>query len=113
MKNIFIILLLIGCVIRSSAQGSLLATPGATIKTSNNSFIVLDNMHVVNNGSFVQVVGDGTIKFTGNADVNISGSSIAVFDKLNIAKTTSFKVTFQQNVNVVGQVDSYIGFTGS
>jgi hypothetical protein len=94
---------------RSSSQGSLLATPGATIKTSNNSFIVLDNVHVVNNGSFVQVVGDGTIKFTGNVDVNISGSSIAAFDKLNIAKTTSFKVTFQQNVNVVGQVNFTAG----
>ncbi len=105
MKNIFITLLLICCVIRSSAQGSWLATPGANIKTSNNSFIVLDNVHVVNNGSFVQVVGDGTIKFTGNADVNISGSSIAVFDKLNIAKITNSKATFQQNVNVVGQVN--------
>ena len=105
MKNIFITLLVICCVIRSSAQGSLLASPGANIKTSNNSFIVLDNVHVVNNGSFVQVVGDGTIKFTGNADVTISGSSITVFDRLNIAKTTTFKVTFQQNVNVVGQVN--------
>jgi len=105
MKNIFILLLLMGCVIRPSAQGLLQATSGATIKTVNNSFIVLDNVHVVNNGSFVQAAGDGTIKFTGNADVNISGSSIAIFDKLNIAKTTSFKVTFQQDVNVVGQVN--------
>jgi hypothetical protein len=105
MKNIFIILLLMGCVIRSSAQGSLQTTPGATIKTANNSFIVLDNVHVVNNGSFVQAAGDGTIKFTGNANVNISGSSIAVFEKLNIAKTTNFKVALQQNVNVVGQVN--------
>ena len=105
MKNIFILLLLMGCIIRPSAQGLLQATSGATIKTVNNSFIVLDNVHVVNNGSFVQAAGDGTIKFTGNADVNISGSSIAIFDKLNIAKTTSFKVTFQQDVNVVGQVN--------
>jgi hypothetical protein len=105
MKNIFIILLLMGCVIRSSAQGSLQATSGATIKTANNSFIVLDNMHIVNNGSFVQAAGDGTIKFTGNADVNISGSSIAIFDNLNIAKTTNFKVALQQNVNIVGQVN--------
>jgi len=105
MKNIFILLLLMGCIIRPSAQGLLQATSGATIKTVNNSFIVLDNVHVVNNGSFVQAAGDGTIKFTGNADVNISGSSIAIFDKLNIAKTTSFKVTVQQDVNVVGQVN--------
>ena len=105
MKNIFIALLLMGYVIRSSAQGSLQTTPGATIKTANNSFIVLDNMHIVNNGSFVQAAEDGTIKFTGNADVNVSGSSIIIFDKLNLAKTTNFKVSLQQNVNVVGHVN--------
>ncbi|HET6722742.1 MAG TPA: hypothetical protein VFH07_08330, partial [Chitinophagaceae bacterium] len=105
MKNIFIALLLMGCVIRSSAQGSLQTTSGATIKTANNSFIVLDNMHIVNNGSFVQAAEDGTIKFTGNADVNVSGSSIIIFDKLNLAKTTNFKVSLQQNVNVVGHVN--------
>jgi len=105
MKNIFIILLLMGCVIRSSAQGSLQTTSGATIKSANNSFIVLDNIHIINNGSFIQAAGDGTTKFTGNANVNISGSSIAIFDKLNIAKTTNFKVALQQNVNVVGQVN--------
>ncbi len=93
-----------GCITRSSAQGSLQATSGATIKTANNSFIVLDNMHLVNNGSFVQAAGDGTIKFTGNADVNISGSNIPIFDKVTIAKTTNFKVALQQNVNIVGQV---------
>ena len=94
-----------GCIVRSSAQGSLQATPGATIKTANNSFIVLDNMHLVNNGSLVQAAGDGTIKFTGNSDVIISGSSITVFDKLNLAKTTNSKVALQQSVNVVGQVN--------
>jgi hypothetical protein len=104
MKNIFIILLLIDFVIQSSAQGSLQTTPGATIKTANNSFIVLDNMHIINNGTFIQAAGDGTIKFTGNADVNISGSSITIFDKLNLAKTTNAKVALQQTVNVVGQV---------
>ena len=104
MKNILILLLLIGCIIRSSAQGSLRTASGATIKTSNNAFIVLDNMHVVNNGSFIQAIGDGTTKFTGDADVNISGSSMVAFDKLNISKTASIKVALQQNVSVVGQV---------
>jgi hypothetical protein len=105
MKNTFLILLLVACVMRSSAQGTLQVTSGANIKMANNAFIIFDNMNVVNNGSFVQVIGNGTAKFTGNADVNISGSSIATFDKLNIAKTISKKVTLQQNVNVVGQVN--------
>jgi hypothetical protein len=104
MKNTFLILLLVSCVIRSSAQGTLQATPGATIKTVNNAFIILDNMNLVNNGNFVQAIGGGTTKFTGNADVNISGSSTTTFDKLNVAKTST-KVALQQNVNIVGQVN--------
>jgi hypothetical protein len=60
MKNTFLILLLVSCVIRSTAQGTLQITSGANIKTANNAFIVLDNVNVVNDGSFVQAIGDGT-----------------------------------------------------
>jgi hypothetical protein len=102
MKNIFIILLLVGCIVQSSAQGFLRVSPGATINTVNNAFIVLDNVNVINNGSFNQSIGNGTIKFTGNGDATISGSTVATFDKLNIAKTSS-KVALQQNMNVLGQ----------
>jgi hypothetical protein len=104
MKKIFLALLLFGCVIRSAAQGTLLSTPGTTIKTVNNAYIILDNMNVVNNGSFIQATGNGTTKFTGNVDVNISGNSTTTFDKIGIAKTSS-KITLQQNLNVAGQVD--------
>ena len=68
MKNIFLILLLIGCVIRSGAQVTLQVTSGAHIKTANNAYIVLDNMHVVNDGNFAQAIGNGTTIFTGTAD---------------------------------------------
>jgi type IX secretion system substrate protein len=109
MKKIFIILLLIGCVIRSSAQASFQLSPGANIKTLNNAFIILDNVHLANNGSFVQGIGDGTIRFTGNADVNISGIGVTSFDKLEIAKATNAKITLQQNVGVSGQVNFITG----
>jgi len=108
MKNIYLILLLIGCVLRLSAQGTLQTTSGANIKIVNNAFIIFDNINVINNGSFIQVVGNGTAKFTGNADVNISGNSAITFDKLSIAKSGA-KVAFQQNVNVVGQVNFISG----
>jgi hypothetical protein len=104
MKNIFLILVSVGFIIQSTAQGTMLTTAGSNIKTANNAFIVLDNIHLVNNGSFVQASGNGTTKFTGNADVVISGSGIITFDKLNIAKTSA-KVMLQQNVNVIAQVN--------
>lgn len=109
MKNIFIFLLLIDCVTRSSAQSSLLTTSGSSVKTANNAFIVLDNVHVVNNGSFVQANGDGTIKFTGNANINIAGSNIVTFDKLNIDKATGSKVILLQNANVAAQLNFLSG----
>lgn len=102
-------LLLIGCGIRSGAQGTLQVTSGAHIKTAYNAYIVFNNMHVVNNGNVAQAVGNGTIIFTGTADATISGSSSIIFDKLNIAKTTSIKVVLQQNINVVGQVNFISG----
>ena len=108
MKNIFVILLLMGCVIRANTQASFRVISGATpatIKTANNAFIVLDNVNIVNNGSFVQAVGDGTTIFTGNADVSISGSSITILDKITLAKTTNSRLALQQTVNVVGQVN--------
>src|SRR5215216_2914873 len=108
MKNILLILLLIGCAIRSAAQGTIQATPGTNIKTANNAFIVLDNVNVVNNGTFVQAAGNGTTKFIGNTDVTISGIGIITFDQLNIAKTST-KVLLQQNVNVIGQVNFTTG----
>jgi hypothetical protein len=93
MKNIFITLVLVVLISQSSAQGTIQSTPGANIKMAGNAFIVLDNMNVVNNGTFVQAAGSGTIKFTGNADVIISGSSIVTFDRLNIDKAVAKKIT--------------------
>jgi len=105
MKKILIIFLLIDCAVQLSAQGSFQVTSGANIKTASNAFIVLDNMHAVNHGTFVQANGDGTTKFTGNTDsVNISGTGTTNFDKLNIAKTTGSKVVLRQNANIVTQV---------
>src|SRR5215207_8581026 len=104
MKNIYLILLLTGCVLRSTAQGTMRSTPGATIRAVSNAFIVLDNVSLVNNGNFVQATGDGTTRFAGNADVSISGSNTITFDKVNISKTGA-KVSCLQNVNVTGQVN--------
>jgi type IX secretion system substrate protein len=105
MKNIFILPLLIACAVRSSAQGTLQITSGANIKTLNNASIVLDNMHMVNNGNVTQVLGNGTTSFAGSLNVNISGTGTTNLDKLDIAKTSPAKVTLQQNVGVAGQVN--------
>src|SRR5688500_11696823 len=78
-------LLMIGCVIRSSAQGTIHITTGTNIKTTNNLFIVLDNLNVVNNGSFVQAPGDGSTKFTGNINTTTSGTGTTTLDKLDVS----------------------------
>jgi hypothetical protein len=104
MKQVYFFISLLLPVVAVKAQGTMTITSGATLKTSGNIFVVVNDCHLTNNGTIQQASGDGSFKFTGSADVNISGSSMATFDKLNIAKTSS-KVALLQNVNVVGQVN--------
>ena len=103
MKNIFMVPLLIAFAVRSSAQGTLQLTSGANIKTLNNASIVLDNMHMVNNGNLTQATA-GATRFSGDANVNISGTGTTNLDTLDIAKTPGGKVTLQQNIAVATQV---------
>jgi hypothetical protein len=102
MKKILIAPLLIAFVVRSSAQGTLQLTSGANIKTLNNASIVLDNMHVVNNGNLTQAI-TGATRFSGSANVNISGTGTTNLDTLDIAKTSG-NVTLLQNIAVATRV---------
>ena len=77
-----IILLLVTCVSANQlwCQGTLQLTGGAYIKTTGAASLVLDNMHIVNDGSFQQAIGDGTVKLTGAINVNLSGGSPTIIN---------------------------------
>jgi hypothetical protein len=65
MKKILIIFIMLIPVIPLFAQSVLKITPGTTLKTTNNAFIVLNNASLNNNGIIQQTISSGTFKFTG------------------------------------------------
>jgi hypothetical protein len=108
MKNIVIILAVSVCTIQLYGQGSLRITKGATIKTSGAAYIVLNNMNIVNNGSFKQTTGNGFVKLTGGSDVNVTGDSITSINQLILFKTAPSTFNLLKDMQVV----TYVDFTG-
>ena len=104
MKKIILVLVASVCSFHLSAQGTLQLTTGATIKTAGNAYMVLDNMHVVNDGSLEQTIGNGTVKLTGGLNVNLSGNSITALNLLLMAKSGSSSLNLQNNLSVISNV---------
>lgn len=78
--------------------------PGTSIKSDNNSFIVLNDLGIAHNATVVEPV----IKFTGNANVTISGSGSPLFNKLELAKSNNAQVMLLNGL----QVAQSISFNG-
>jgi hypothetical protein len=100
MKNIYLIILLVGCILGSAAQDTLRITQGTNIKTANNAFIVLNNMNVVNNGTYVQATGDGTTILTGNTNTTTSGTGTTTLDQLQVAINNANTNTLSSLVSI-------------
>jgi len=100
MKNIFITFLLIGYIKQSTAQGTLQITSGAYIKTAGNANIVFNGMNVINNGSFIQAIGDGTTKLTGSVNTTTSGTGTTTLDKLEVALGSSYSNTLSRSASL-------------
>lgn len=104
MKQILFLLLTSGFLLPLYGQGTFQIS-GATVKTTGGAYIVLDNMHLVNNGNLQQASGDGSIKFTSSSEVNLSGSGTTTIDSLLLAKGSSSKLNLQTNIGVVSKLD--------
>jgi hypothetical protein len=77
----------------------------ATISAASNTYLVIDDLDFVNNGSFSQT--NGIVKFTGATNKNISGNNAIQFYKLDLAKTGTAQLVLQRNISV----DNEINFT--
>ncbi|MDP4286007.1 MAG: hypothetical protein Q8891_16460 [Bacteroidota bacterium] len=84
MKNIYLIILLVVWASVSGAQDTFRIKSGTNIRTAHNSFIVFKNMNLVNNGSYVQSVGDGVTRLTGNINTTTTGSGTTTLDQLEV-----------------------------
>lgn len=77
---------------------------GATVNTTGNAFITLQDIDLIIDGSIAQNPGDGIWVFTGSGDNSISGANTPFFDRLQIAKTGSASIILLQNINITGGV---------
>ena len=94
--NIAILLLL-----PAMGQAQMVIQSGATLKTTGNALIALQDINLVNNGTLNQQTGEGKFSFSGTQANTISGTAINTqFDSLLIAKTGTGKVTLQQNIAI-------------
>jgi hypothetical protein len=100
MKNIFILLVLVSYGSGSAAQGTLKITSGTSIKTMKNAFIVLKNMNLVNNGTYVQDTGNGTTKITGHINATASGTGTTTLDEFELAANSGVTYTLAATVNI-------------
>jgi len=82
-------------------QAQMVVQNGATIKTTGNAVIALQDINLVNNGTINQQTGEGKFVFTGTQPSTVSGTSTTTqFDSLFIAKTGTGKVSLAQNITV-------------
>lgn len=104
MKKIILVLVASVCTFHLWSQGTLQLTPGATFKTSGNAYLILENLHIINNGSLQQTSGNGIVKLTGGLNVNLSGSSATIINQLMMTKSGSASLNLQTNLSVVSNV---------
>jgi hypothetical protein len=105
MKKIPIFLLLLNANVISA---QVIITPGAQFYISGNTQLTLQNIDLVNNGSFI--AGTGTISFTGNTSSAISGSQPVQFNNVEINKTAGSSVILQRGIGIAQQINFISGF---
>ena len=103
MRFIFIPLIAVFCF-TTYGQGTFSIGSGAQIKSSGGIYVVLDNMHLLNNGTIQQNSGDGVFKFTNGGDVIISGTGAIVLSKIHLNKSVNSSVLLQCNVTVLDEI---------
>lgn len=105
MKKILQMLFAGMCSLHLSAQGTFQMTPGTNLITINGAYLVLDNTHLINNGTLEQSSNSGTIKFTGAANVNLAGSGTTIIDQLQLSKGTNAVLTLQNNITILKEIN--------
>src|SRR5437879_4798646 len=90
MKKILLILMIVCYVIQSSAQGTWQITAGTSITSTGASFIMIDNMNVVNNGSIALVGTSNTVMLSGNTVNQLTGSGNTQLNDLVNNSISSF-----------------------
>jgi hypothetical protein len=106
-KSMMITKVLLACLLPVclQAQGSFTITAGTQLKLTGGALLTLDNCSLENHGSLLLSPGDGTIRFSGNTNATISGSSQPQFDVLELAKTGGATLGLQRNIGIASTIN--------
>lgn len=82
-------------------------SPGTSLVTNGAVTINMENMSLVNNGTFA--AGTGKVIFGGNTNNNLGGTSSTVFNELEMAKTGSNSLVMQSHITVNNKINFISG----
>ena len=82
-------------------------SPGTQWVNDGNITVTLQNIDIVNNGTFV--AGGGSMKFTGTQNSTISGSNMPLFNIIEISKTNNGKVQLGRNISIGSSINFISG----
>lgn len=102
MKKYFL-LIFIATGLLPVLNAQLYITPGAEIKMTGNALLTLQDINLVNDGTFNQT--EGTIRFTGNTNTSISGNSVIRFYNLQVAKSAGNKVSLLRGISAENEIN--------
>jgi len=102
-KNIAVCCLCLWYLIGYS-QSQFIIQSGTEIKLSIDNYVVLENTHLVNNGTVNLNSGNGTFKFSGNSNTDISGTNKPLFNNIELAKTGSSQLVLQRDIDAWGSI---------
>ncbi|MEO5947134.1 MAG: T9SS type A sorting domain-containing protein [Chitinophagaceae bacterium] len=105
MKKIIIIGLLFSGI---QLNAQLYINNSAEIKLASGGLLTINEMDLVNNGTFNQTTG--TVRFIGNTNTSISGTQTPVFNILEMAKGTNNRLLLQRTINVGNQINFVTGY---
>lgn len=105
MKKLFL-LWVYGCAGFYSAKAQVVSTSGNHF-VQTGSYIVLQDMSLVNNGT-LNAAG-GTVRFSGTGNNSISGTTSPAFHIIEINKSTGSQLTLQNNISINNNINFLSG----
>jgi hypothetical protein len=103
----YILLLIIISLLSCKGFAQLNIPSGTQWVNIGNVTVVMNNLDLLNNGIFS--AGNSSIKFTGNQNSSITGTSMPTFSIIEVAKTNNAKIILGRNINVGSSINFISG----
>jgi hypothetical protein len=106
-RNKFTLLAASAVVYATCSHAQLVTMPGSFVKADTNSTIVLNNTGLVNHAAGASF--QSAIRFTGDADVRLTGSEPIRFSRVRLEKNTNSKLMLNEDITIDKSLSFYGG----